>query len=167
MSLKDLGTQLDFWLFHKFSLSFGCLLLRLVLAVFGISYAWMFFSGFSATSTPRRDFDKTFITGHRGRWRPCIVLQTTSVERMTSSLTTLARRTLLEESVLIMSFNSWRCCSPECKCYEDKDFLRPFWLISRAWLVQLCHFMVWYFLFWHWFQIIQHQHCPDMKRKGY
>ena len=81
-----------FLAFHKFSLSFGCLLLRLVLAVSDISYAWMFFSGFSATSTPRRDFDKTFITGHRGRWRLCMVLRTAWVERMISNLTTLARR---------------------------------------------------------------------------
>ena len=37
MSLKDFGTHSDFWLFHKFSLSFW---LFLVLIASGVGYLW-------------------------------------------------------------------------------------------------------------------------------
>ena len=207
-----------FLAFHKFSLSFSCLLLRLVLAVFGISYAWMFFSGFSATSTFRREILSFWLASHftfclysssirvpilifcvfffyiishsrrnrfstmspprreiliklsfpgkGGRWRLCMALWAAWVERVISSLPTLARRTLLEDVVHIVYQSFTRM-----QMLWRQGFLETIltnMLISRAWLIQLCHFTVLIFIF---FDIdsrsSQHQHCPDMKRKGY
>ena len=155
MSLKDLGTQLDFWLFinslyllvvfycvwcwlslvsamHEcssvdflprpppaerfchsdwashFTFCLYSSSIRVPILIFCVFFFYIISHSrrnrFSTMSPPRREIlIKLSFPGKGGRWRLCMALWAAWVERVISSLPTLARRTLLEESVLIMS----------------------------------------------------------------